>query len=111
MTLVENSSSKPIGGRFDCGRRRIRISMATRNRGNGRADCPIRLLRLYHYQLAIAEILSTAEAELGRPDPTDERQNGIEVGVFNDGFWPRYRRPYCTPCLRMEFGCLYFTHF
>ena len=67
--------------------------MATRNRGDGRADCPVRLLRLYHYQLANGEILSTAEAELGRPDPTDERQNGIDVGVFNDGFWPRCHRP------------------
>jgi hypothetical protein len=34
------------------------------NWGIGRADCPVRLLRLYHYQLANAEILSTAEAEL-----------------------------------------------
>ena len=58
--------------------------MATRNRGDGRADCPVRLLRLYHYQLANAGILSTAEAELGRPDPTDERQHGIDVGVMSE---------------------------
>jgi len=28
-------------------------------------NCPVRLLRLCHYQFANAEILSTAEAELG----------------------------------------------
>ena len=42
----------------------LAYTMNTKNRGIGRADCPVRLLRLYHYQLANAEILSTAEAEL-----------------------------------------------